>query len=436
MTFRGAWNSATGYIVDDAVSHLGSAWLARASSLNTQPVEGNDWTLLASRGEAGPTGLTGPSGAPGPQGIPGIPGVQGPPGVAGLPGPAGADGAAGAQGPAGPAGPQGLVGPAGTVGATGPAGPQGGQGPQGPAGLQGPSGGVGPAGPPGPAGAAGPVGPQGIQGPVGSTGPIGPRGLLFRGEWNPSIHYAADDAISHLGSAWIARRASQNVIPTEGEDWSILARMGDVGPPGPAGAQGPRGIRFRGSWGLAVNYALDDAVQYNGSAWVALRSSTGIAPSEGEDWTVLASRGEPGVGDGSVGPIGPQGPKGVNFRGAWSSETSYGIDDALFFQGSAWLALQPSSNVPPSEGPIWAVLARKGDPGPAGPAGANGADGTLRSDRALNSSRALKALRSLLAVRSLRPGGAHCPSLPFRRQEHPCRAFNGQIVNVGLTSQP
>jgi type VI secretion system Hcp family effector len=125
-----------------------------------------------------------------------------------------------------------------TIGAAGPQGEPGPQGPEGPPGLAGPQ------------GPAGPTGPQGTEGPV---GPAGPKGLRWRGAWDASVQYRADEAVSHDGSAWIARQENVGVVPEEGDVWNLLASrglqglegpqgpVGPIGPQGPAGPQGPVG---------------------------------------------------------------------------------------------------------------------------------------------------------------------------------------------------
>ncbi|HXG64494.1 MAG TPA: hypothetical protein VNO70_05265 [Blastocatellia bacterium] len=129
------------------------------------------------------------------------------------------------------------------IGDTGPPGPKGDKGD---AGVPGPVGPAGPQGPKGDTGPQGPVGPQGIQGltgPQGPAGPQGPKGINWRGEWNGSASYLADDAVSFNGSSWIAKRANTNVPPAEGQDWTTLASKGETGPQGPAGPQGLQGPR-------------------------------------------------------------------------------------------------------------------------------------------------------------------------------------------------
>jgi hypothetical protein len=125
----------------------------------------------------------------------------------------------------------------------------------GPTGPQGPA---GPGGPQGPAGPAGATGAQGTAGPAGAIGPQGPIGLT-----------------------------------------GLTGATGATGPEGPAGRAGPKGLNWRGAWDATVDYVLDDAVSFDGSSWRALRASTGLPPVEGDDWALVARKGDDGE-DGSV----------------------------------------------------------------------------------------------------------------------------------------
>lgn len=101
------------------------------------------------------------------------------------------------------------------------------------------AGGVGPEGPSGPAGAVGPGGPQGPTGPKGNTGNTGPQG-----------------AAGH-------------------------------------------GLNWMGTW-VAGAYAADDAVQYNGSSYVANATvGSGQVPGVSGSWDLLAQKGAAGGGGGS-----------------------------------------------------------------------------------------------------------------------------------------
>ena len=107
------------------------------------------------------------------------------------------------------------------------------------------AGGVGPEGPAGAAGATGPTGPSGPQGPA------GPKG--------------------------------------------------NTGDTGPQGATGPRGLTWRGAWGSGTTYAKDDAVQYNGSSYVASGpASPGLLPGTAPVWELLAQKGAGGGGAGAI----------------------------------------------------------------------------------------------------------------------------------------
>jgi len=168
--------------------------------------------------------------------------VPGPRGAVGPEGPVGPQGPAGSQGVQGPVGPPGATGLTGATGQTGPAGPQGPDGPIGPQGEMGPAGPQGATGPQGAIGPQGEIGPAGPQGAVGPQGPLGPQGPA-----------------------------------------------GPAGPTGPDGPQGPEGLVWRGAWSSATNYAIDDAVSYGSSSYIAIAASTNQTPSPASIyWNVLA----------------------------------------------------------------------------------------------------------------------------------------------------
>jgi hypothetical protein len=61
IKWRGAWNPAVTYSVDDAVSLNGQSYVARVKNTNTSP-PGVDWGLLARKGANGAPGTPGPAG--------------------------------------------------------------------------------------------------------------------------------------------------------------------------------------------------------------------------------------------------------------------------------------------------------------------------------------------------------------------------------------
>ena len=60
MNFRGAWNAAVNYAVNDAVTYAGSTYLAEMAGTNVEPdMYASAWTVIAQAGGAGPTGAAG-----------------------------------------------------------------------------------------------------------------------------------------------------------------------------------------------------------------------------------------------------------------------------------------------------------------------------------------------------------------------------------------
>jgi hypothetical protein len=121
INFRGAWNSETNYVDNDAVFYGGSTWFALGDPAVGEVPSGtsDNWFPLAIQGGTGPQGgqgldgiqgIEGPTGPQGDQGIRGIQGDQGTQGVQGDTGPKGDTGAAGATGAKGDKGDQGFTG--------------------------------------------------------------------------------------------------------------------------------------------------------------------------------------------------------------------------------------------------------------------------------------------------------------------------------------
>ena len=82
ITIRGAWDTATPYLVNDAVFYGGSTWRALFGSTGVTPQQSSaQWTLVAAKGDTGATGASGAAGATGTTGAQGNQGVQGSPGV-------------------------------------------------------------------------------------------------------------------------------------------------------------------------------------------------------------------------------------------------------------------------------------------------------------------------------------------------------------------
>src|ERR1035438_9738585 len=165
-----------------------------------------------------------------------------------------------------------------TVGATGSAGPQGPAGPAGPGGPQGPQ---------------GPAGATGAQGSAGSQGPQGPAGLAWRSAWSTTTTYNLNDAVDYSGASYISLVANNkgNAPNNFPADWSLLAQAGAQGATGPAGPNGAQGA---------------------------------LGPTGAT---------------GAQGLTGPTGPAGLVWRSAWSTTTTYNLNDAVRYGGAGYVSL-------------------------------------------------------------------------------------------------
>lgn len=365
LAYQGGYSSTTNYALGDVVVWQGSSYTSLIASNhgNTPSLSPQQWGLLSAQGPVGMTGATGAAGPAGPQGLPG---------------------SVGPNGPIGPQGPQGIAGQAGAQGLTGAAGATGLSGPQ---------------------------GPQGIPGPV---------GLSFQGAYSSTTNYALADGVSYKGSSYVSLVASNhgNTPDQSPQQWALFAVAGAAGATGPAGAtgatgatgpqglqglagptgapgatgpQGPPVANYLGNYQSSANYALHDAVSWQGSTFVSLIDSNhGNTPDQSpQQWAVLAAQGATGstgpVGaPGATGPAGATGATGatgaqgppVSFLGEWLVGTPYGLGDVVAYGGSSYIALVANTGRQPDSSPVyWSLLAAAGMPGPAGPTGPTGMQG-------------------------------------------------------------
>ena len=214
----------------------------------------------------------------------------------------------------------------------------------------------------------------------------------YTGNYNSTTNYALHDAVSYNGSTYISLVASNagNTPSLSSAQWAVLAAQGPAGPAGtngtqgpvgpqgptgPTGATGPQGppVSFLGGWLAGRSYVIGDAVSYGGGSYVALAANVGRQPDLSPAyWAVLALAGTAGTpgATGAQGPRGPQGQAGVSYKGAWSASTGYVANDAVFYNGSSYLALATSLASQPDVTPsAWALLAQGGATGATGPAG-------------------------------------------------------------------
>lgn len=351
----------TNYGLGDGVTYGGAGYVSLfgGNRGNTPDGSSQQWAMFAA---AGPSGANGIAGATGAQGVAGPQGGQG---ATGMAGPAGATGA---QGPAVANytgnyssgvkyGLNDAVSYGGSTYVSMGAGNRGNT-PDGSPGMWAVLAARGAAGAPGANGAPGATGPSGGVGAAGATGLQGPP-VSFTGGWSAGRAYAMGDAASYGGASYVAVAANSGRQPDISPVyWALLAQSGAMGPSGPTGGQGavgPAGVGAQGPAGAQGQTGVPGAVGPAGAAGaMGPAGTTGVA-----------------------GPTGAAGVAGMAYRGSYVSTKSYGLNDAVSYQGSTYLSTAANNlgNSPDGSPALWSVFAAAGLKGVDGGAGAAGVQG-------------------------------------------------------------
>ncbi|MHB9139403.1 MAG: hypothetical protein ACYC4Q_08370, partial [Victivallaceae bacterium] len=238
----------------------------------------------------------------------------------------------------------------------------------------------------------------------------GGGGLSVAGAYDAETTYAIDEAVTYEGSIYIslANGNTGNTPSSSPLSWLLAVSKGDpgdtgaqgppgdqgpTGPTGLTGPTGPNGIGYapQGEYAAINTYAIDDSVTYEGSLYASLindnTGNTPGAPSSSDKWLLIVAKGPtgdegPAGPTGSQGETGPTGANGIGYapQGAWSSTTTYALNDSVTYQGSLYASLQAANlNYAPSANPAWWIkVVSKGPTGATGaqgPAGSTGATG-------------------------------------------------------------
>ncbi len=107
---------------------------------------------------------------------------------------------------------------------------------------------------------------------------------------------------------------------------------------------------WQGTWVTGRTYAVNAALEHDGSTWVCVKSHTSDAINEPPDdpsvnpttefWELMALGGAL-----------------ISWKGDWSSIVTYVLNDAVEYLGSAYIALQSTLNEPPADNPAsWDLI--------------------------------------------------------------------------------
>jgi hypothetical protein len=115
---------------------------------------------------------------------------------------------------------------------------------------------------------------------------------LAKGAWSGATAYTIGDIVSYLSSSYICIANHTNQAPPNASYWALLSS----------------GIEWKGAWS-AGTYSLQQAVEHDGTAYIANKTTTEEPSESASDWDLLAQKGA----DSTVaGPQGPQGNAGTD----------------------------------------------------------------------------------------------------------------------------
>ena len=318
MTWAGEWSPSSNYVANQVVYYEGSAYVCIQGNSNLRPdLNTTQWTLMVQKGDTGATGATGAAGATG---------AKGPVGDTGPAGPTGATGISGPQGPQGPQGVQGDAGSSATVtlGTT-------------TTGAAGSNASVSNSGSTSQAVFNFTI-PRGATGATGSAGNNGADG---------------QDATISIGSTTTGNAGTNASVTNSGSSTSAVFNFtipkGDTGTTGAQGATGNTGAT--GSDGQAATISV-------GSVTTGLPGSSAAVTNAGSSSSATLNFTIPRGATGATGEI--------TWKGGWSSSTVYGVNEAVYYNGSSYIAIANNQNVrPDTDTTKWNIMAQAGAEGGA-----------------------------------------------------------------------
>lgn len=248
--------------------------------------------------------------------------------------------------------------------------------------------GMGPPGPQGPPGLDSTVpGPPGAPGSAGLPGPAGAAATCDAGI-TATLLPGAPATVTNVGNtnAAIFNFGIPQGIP------------GPVGGTGPAGPQGPVGVgmNWRGAWFAGTIYAINDAVERNGSSYISLVANNinQDPANQPTSWSLVAQQGATGPtgaqgatgpqgNPGSPGASGPQGNPGSAATiavgttttltpGSNASVNNSGSSSAAVFNFGIPAGIQGATGATGPQGPQGAASTVPGPPGPSTPSANTG----------------------------------------------------------------
>jgi hypothetical protein len=137
---------------------------------------------------------------------------------------------------------------------------------------------------------------------------LGRLRFYHQGAYSGDTTYEINDVVSYGGKSYvyISTTSASGNLPTNTNNWRVMSEGQD----------------YKGSWATSTPYVADDIVQRGGSTYICLLGhtsgtfSTDLAASK---WQAFVS--------------------GTDWKGNWAATTAYLVDDIVFINGNAYIAI-------------------------------------------------------------------------------------------------
>ena len=129
-------------------------------------------------------------------------------------------------------------------------------------------------------------------------------GIEFEDSWSNSTIYQPGDIVTYGGYTYIAKLDHSNSVPsTTPADWDLFIT----------------GFNLEGDWDIATNYKVGDVIRLNGYTYLCNADNVGNIPPNASYWDKLN--------------------EGFYWTSAWADATSYVAGDVVNFSGNAYVCI-------------------------------------------------------------------------------------------------
>lgn len=108
--------------------------------------------------------------------------------------------------------------------------------------------------------------------------------------------------------------------------------------------------KYMGEYNSTTAYKTFNSVMYNGDIYLALYDVQGILPTDTSKWLKISQKGD-------------KGDKAFNWKGTYDNNTSYVVDDVVYYNGSSYVCIRNSTGHLPIDVAYWSPCALKGTDG-------------------------------------------------------------------------